>query len=61
MDPSPDPTLITLKVTVPGHEGESAIRKFKVTIAQIQKEVIHKTVQTLFSFTLSETDIPLCR
>ncbi len=44
MDAYSDGNLITVKVTLPGPEGEAAVRKFKVTYAQVQKEVIHKTV-----------------
>ena len=47
MDSHSDPNLITVKVTVPGPEGEPAVRKFKATYAQVQKETIHKTVLIL--------------
>ena len=47
MDPNSDPNLITVKVTIPGPEGEATVRKFKATQAQVQKEVIHKTVLIL--------------
>ena len=55
MDPHSDPNLITVKVTVPGPEGEAAVRKFRATQAQIQREVIRKTVlipAILFSINL---------
>jgi hypothetical protein len=42
-----DPALVTVKITVPGTDGESAIRKFKLNIAQIQKDAIHKSVTSL--------------
>jgi len=48
MDPQSDPNLITVKVTLPGPEGEAAVRKFKVTSQQIQKDVIHETVRILY-------------
>jgi hypothetical protein len=44
MDPHSDPNLITVKVTVPGPDDETTVRKFKATQEQIQKEAIHKTV-----------------
>jgi hypothetical protein len=44
MEPVQDPNLITVKITVPGKDGESAIRKFKLNIGEIQKDAIHKTV-----------------
>jgi hypothetical protein len=52
MDPlhsQQDPALVTVKITVPGIDGESAIRKFKLNIAQIQKDVIHKSVIYLYT------------
>jgi hypothetical protein len=50
MDPNSDPDLITVKVTVPGPDGEPAIRKFKVTYDELQKDVIHETVVALSWF-----------
>jgi hypothetical protein len=44
MDPLTDPNLITVKVTIPGPGGEAVIRKFKVTLEQLQKDSIHNTV-----------------
>ena len=46
MDRHSDPNLITVKVTLPGPEGDSIVRKFKVTMAQLHKDVIHNTVIT---------------
>ena len=42
-----DPNLVTVKVTLPGPEGENIVRKFKVSIAKLHKDVIHKTVASL--------------
>lgn len=42
--PITDPNLITVKVTAPGPDGESVVRKFKADNALLQKDVIHKTV-----------------
>ena len=56
MDPNSDPDLIIVKVTVPGPGDEPAIRKFKVSIAQIQKDTIRKTVRavsTIFQLSLT--------
>jgi len=44
MDQHSDPNLITVKVTLPGPDGDTIVRKFKVTIAQLHKDVIHNTV-----------------
>ena len=43
MDQTNDP-LITVKVTLPGPDGEPAVRKFKVLQAKLDKGAIHTTV-----------------
>src|SRR5215475_14014332 len=50
MDWAADPKFIPLKITIPGHEGEAAIREFKVTIDQLQKDTIHKTMMENLGF-----------
>ena len=50
MDPLTDPDVITVKVTAPGPDGEPVVRKFKVGNTSLQKDVIHKTVLILASF-----------
>lgn len=58
MDPAPDPTLITVKIDVPGADGESSLRKFKLPPSHVQRDVIHTTVYTLLSSLLvQETHI----
>jgi hypothetical protein len=47
MDPASDPNLITVKISVPGADSESSIRKFKLPLSHIQRDVIHKTVHSL--------------
>ena len=44
MDSTTDPALITVKVTLPGPDGESNVRKFKWTMASLLKDTIHKAV-----------------
>jgi hypothetical protein len=47
MDPASDPSLVTVKITVAGEDNESSIRKFKLPLSHIQRDVIHKTVLSL--------------
>jgi hypothetical protein len=44
MDSTTDPALITVKVTLPGPDGDSNVRKFKWTMDSLRKDTIHKAV-----------------
>jgi len=44
-----DPGLVTVKVTIPGQDGnEDVTRKFKFTLTELQRDVIHHTVIIAF-------------
>jgi len=46
MDSYSDPSLVAVKVTIPGQDGttEDVIRKFKFAPTELERDTIHHTV-----------------